>query len=338
MFSPVSAITRQATYKEGEPLNILTCCTHEAYETNLAKTGHNFYAWQGENIKQWNTKYRPVPDNYHILDRSLGTKQIPMELDIDLVLSQNKFGQYSVLSRIARMLHLPLISLEHTLPFPGWPQERTRQIASMAGQLNVFISDFSKEEWGYKDVESAKTIKHCIDSSAFYNMNIPRNNKVITVNNDFINRDWCLGFRIWQETVSGLDYSVYGDTEGLSSTLDQNGLFAAFNTHKVYLNTTTFSPLPTAMCEAMACGCVPVSLKNCMIPEVIEHGVNGFMAENPNELRMYCQKLLDEPELYQKMSEKSISTIVNNLSVDRFCSEWNESFHMVRKSDVGAIL
>src|SRR3990172_12173760 len=116
--SPVSAITRAATRRPDEKLNILTWPTHERYETNLAKTGHNFFSYQGQEFKSWNTQYAPVPDNYRLLDGTLGAKQVPLDIDFDLILSQNKWGQFQVGYQLSKQLHLPLISLEHTLPIP----------------------------------------------------------------------------------------------------------------------------------------------------------------------------------------------------------------------------
>jgi hypothetical protein len=65
---------------EDEPLNILTFTTHERYEHNLCRTGHNFYALNVGG-KTWDTDYSPIPDNYHIIN------EIPEYLNIDLVLS-----------------------------------------------------------------------------------------------------------------------------------------------------------------------------------------------------------------------------------------------------------
>ena len=47
-----------------EKLNILTLATHERYEENLCKTGHNFYSLKYG--KEWDTTYSQVPQNYHL--------------------------------------------------------------------------------------------------------------------------------------------------------------------------------------------------------------------------------------------------------------------------------
>ena len=50
-----------------EKLNILTLATHERYEENLCKTGHNFYSLKYG--KEWDTTYSQVPQNYHIINQ-----------------------------------------------------------------------------------------------------------------------------------------------------------------------------------------------------------------------------------------------------------------------------
>ena len=112
----VQSITRRATRKDDEPLNILTFPTHERYQTNIAETGHNFYMWRGGGIKPWRLDYSPIPKGHVLLNPEKENNQIPDYIDIDLVLSQNKFGQFQIAKQIAKQLECPLISLEHTLP------------------------------------------------------------------------------------------------------------------------------------------------------------------------------------------------------------------------------
>ena len=58
---PPSVETRNIISKVGEETKdkytILTFPTHERYETNLSKTGHDFYAFRSEGLKDWNTDY-----------------------------------------------------------------------------------------------------------------------------------------------------------------------------------------------------------------------------------------------------------------------------------------
>lgn len=55
--------------------------------------------------------------------------------------------------------------------------------------------------------------------------------------------------------------------------------------------------------EAMAAGCVPVVINKGGQPEIVEHGVNGFVWETLDELRDYTTRLINDDALRAKMSE-----------------------------------
>jgi glycosyltransferase involved in cell wall biosynthesis len=46
-----------------------------------------------------------------------------------------------------------------------------------------------------------------------------------------------------------------------------------------------------AAIEAMACGTPVVAMARGAMPEIIEHGVNGFLAKNVTEFRKYMQQI-----------------------------------------------
>lgn len=55
--------------------------------------------------------------------------------------------------------------------------------------------------------------------------------------------------------------------------------------------------------EAMAAGCVPVVINKGGQPEIVEHGVSGFVWETLDELRDYTTRLINDDALRAKMSE-----------------------------------
>lgn len=333
-FSPMTSILRQTKDRRGEPLNILTFPTHERYETNLAKTGHNFYAIQADGIKDWKTTYAPVPDNYVLLDKKLGDRQIPSWLDVDIILSQNKFGQFQIAHQLARELHLPLVSLEHTLPAPQWPAEQAQQMNIMRGNINVFISDFSIGQWKFDEVENVRVVRHCVDSEVFKpeEFSNSRENRIISVVNDWIGRDWCCNFQGWTRVTKDLPVFPVGDTKGFSNPAkDVPELVSMYANSRIFINTSTISPVPSALLEAMSCGCACVTTATCMIPEIIENGVNGFITNDEKEMREYLELLLRDEDLATRLGEAARQTILDKFGVDRFVSEWNEVFYQAQQ-------
>lgn len=330
--NPISSIIRQATRQSGEKLNILTGCTHEAYESGLATSNHVFYALRKVNqIKDWNCKYRKVPSNYILLPCTEEQGYIPNYVQFDLVLSQNKFSQFQTLAPIAKQLHLPLISLEHTLPPPGYSNEQAEIFNNMRGDINVFISKFSLGRWNWDNRGDTYVIHHGVDSDLFKpDDRIKKNEVVLQVVNDFINRDWCCGYQLWQKLTQNLPIKLVGDTPGLSVPASSTeNLIKEYQSSQVYLNTSTVSPIPTSLLEAMACGMACISTSTCMIPEIIEDGVNGFISNDETILRTRIELLLSNSALVRKFGEKARQTIIEKFSLDRFVKEWNNVFYGV---------
>ena len=120
---------------------------------------------------------------------------------------------------------------------------------------------------------------------------------------------------------------VIGDTPGLSKQSESvEDLVTEYQKSQVFLNTSTLSPIPMALLEAMSCGCGIVTTETCMIPEIVEHGVNGLMSNNEEELREYTQQLLNDAELSKKLGEEARKTIKEKLSEQKFIDNWNKIF------------
>lgn len=315
-----------ANSSKPEKYNILTFPTHERYETQLAKTGHNFYSFSLESSKKWNREQIAPPSNYHIL---------PVEnpcdyLNYDFILVQSKFWQFQVAAQINQFLKLPVICLEHTLPTPQTiSPEQLKLMKTMLGDVNIFISDFSKNAWEIN--YNAKVIHHGIDTVTFAPIdNAEKKPHVLTVANDFMKRDYCLNYSGWKRVTSGIKTKVVGDTKGLSQPASSTEeLVSDYNECSVYFNSSTLSPIPTSLLEAMACGCAVVSTATCMIPEIIQNGVNGFISNDEEELKSYINKLLSDNDLRAKLGANARQTILQKFSEDKFITEWNKLFDFI---------
>lgn len=305
--------------------NILTFPTHERYETQLAKTGHNFYSFHLPNLKKWNVEQLPVPENYYILPE----QELCSYIKYDFILSQSKFWQFQVAIELNSRLNLPIISLEHTLPTPQTISEKNISLMkNMRGDVNVFISEFSKNAWEIN--MNAIVIHHGIDSETFKPLQTEKTNKILTVANDFVNRDYCLNYSGWKRVTNNLETRLVGDTKGLSvSASSTEDLVNEYNSCAVYFNSSTLSPIPTSLLEAMSCGCAVVSTATCMIPEIIENGVNGFISNDEQQLRSYIEMLLIDRDLANKIGQNARQTILDKFSESKFINNWNHIFEKV---------
>ena len=315
-----------------EKYNILTFDTHERYQSQLSKTGHNFYSFRYENCKEWDKSYAPLPDNYYVLPQN----SVISGLDIDFILSQSKFGQFQVASQVQNFLRVPILSLEHTLPIPGWPKEQLDMFKSMQGDVNVFISEYSVDKWRMSCPTTV--IHHSVDTNTFCPTETEKDTDVLSVVNEFANRDYCCNFSGWQRITSNFKEEVVDvvgkDSEQIPNVKGgtANGLedlVSRYNGCKVFLNTSTISPVPTSLLEAMACGCAVVTTSTCMIPEIMENGVNGFCSNDESQLVAYIKELLADENLRAKMGQQARETVLNKFSEEKFINNWNNTFDKV---------
>lgn len=303
-----------------KPYNILTFPTHERYESQLCKTGHNFYSMSIQNAKRWNVDQVSIPSNYFILPEN----QVCEYLNYDFILVQNRYWQYEIASRINNMLQIPIVVLEHSLPVDTKTQN-IDTLRSMVGNVNVFISEFSQKSWGIED--AAMVIHHGIDSNVFCRLNdIPREKYVLTVANDFIRRNYCLHYDLWQEITSNMPNRVIGDTPGLSkSASSTQELVKEYNKCGVYFNTST-TPIPMSLLEAMSCGCAIVTVDASMMSNIIVNGVNGFITNDKNQMTHYINELLNNEDLRNRLGSNARKTIIDLFSEARFIDQWNLVF------------
>lgn len=84
-----------------------------------------------------------------------------------------------------------------------------------------------------------------------------------------------------------------------------------------------------ATLEAMAAG-LPV-LGNVHATSPVEHGVSGFLSDDPLELRGYAQRLLADRSLAATMGEAARKTVATRFSVAQFRENFSRSIETARQ-------
>ncbi|OGL37407.1 hypothetical protein A3E49_00070 [Candidatus Saccharibacteria bacterium RIFCSPHIGHO2_12_FULL_49_19] len=81
-------------------------------------------------------------------------------------------------------------------------------------------------------------------------------------------------------------------------------------------------PFGMAVIEALACGTPVVAMKRGAMPEIIEHGVNGFLASTEAEFKNYMQQVdqIDPEACRQSVEEKFSVPVMAQAYLDRYRS------------------
>lgn len=316
----ISQITNKCFPKKS--LNILSSPIHERFQGLFKDLKHQFYLVHVPNGKTWDNTYGPLPKNHILIPQG---KELPLEIDIDVVLSQNKFDAANYFLPLAKHFNIPLIQLEHTAPMPQWTPNQLHMMKQIKGDVNVFITDWSRQKWGWSENE-CEIIYHGIDTDTFRNRPYTlKQDYILSVANMFRERNWCLGFDIWREVVKDLPHKHLGKDPGFSEPAKSiNDLVFHYNECGVFVNTATVSPIPMVVLEAMSCGACVVSLASCDVPKFIKHGYNGLLGNNAQELRALCQKALADKELRLTLGQNARKTIVEGYSLLKFTENWDK--------------
>jgi glycosyltransferase involved in cell wall biosynthesis len=84
-----------------------------------------------------------------------------------------------------------------------------------------------------------------------------------------------------------------------------------------------------ASLEAMAAGLPVIGNRHPTSP--IEHGVSGFLSDDPDELRKYAQMLLEDRDLAERMGQRARETVKERFSIKRFKEGFLRSIEIARQ-------
>lgn len=305
-------------------LNILCSPTHEGYQSNLAKTGHNFYMLSGHGLKKWDFYTRPLPQNHYIFEKDYNS--LNADVSFDLLLSQERHFQLPLFRHIHEKTGIPLIHLDHTEPKPEWNEKQFAAVTGPKAHKHVYITEHNRGSW--KD-PGGTVIPHGVDTAEFsgYSGELPVGLSVV---NFFPQRDVFCGWNIWNQIKGNgnIPVDLVGENPGLSKSAGSlQELISEYARHRFYLNTSILSPVPLSLLEAMACGCPAVSTAKQQIPSIIMNGKNGFISNDIGELIESCRFLINNKESAREMGEAGRKTIIEKFGMPAFIANWNKIFY-----------
>ena len=103
---------------------------------------------------------------------------------------------------------------------------------------------------------------------------------------------------------------------------DRSGLVAAYQSCDILLFPTRLEGFGIAPAEAMACGRPVVSTNTAALPEVVDHGQNGFLCPR-NDVAAYAERVVElgeDPELRRRFGEHGRAKVVRCFGYDQLAA------------------
>jgi len=137
------------------------------------------------------------------------------------------------------------------------------------------------------------------------------------------------------KAFAGLPVHLVGhnpDMQEVTASNNWGHLKELLQSHRFYIHTADpklEDGYNMACIEAMAAG-MPV-LSNQHPTSPVEHGVSGFLSDNPDELRRYATLLLQDRNLAIKMGREARNTVLKCFSMERFKKSFLNSIETARR-------
>ena len=194
----------------------------------------------------------------------------------------------------------------------------------LVGGHTVAISALKAKAWGFID----DIVENCVDVQEY----LPWSGDVasgLRIANQISSRKEILIWDFHEAAFKDVPVRLVGfnpDMPGVSPSRDWNDLKSILSSYRFFIHTAhpeLEDGYNSATLEAMAAGLPILGNKNSSSP--VEHGVSGFLSDDPQELRSYAQLLLQNKDLAGRMGEASRKKVAECFPAERFGTRFRRS-------------
>jgi hypothetical protein len=148
----------------------------------------------------------------------------------------------------------------------------------------------------------------------------------ITVVNGLAQRGRRLGLDVFLRARDRVPLDLVGmrsEDLGGRGEIPPPDLACALAPYRFYFHPVRYTSLGLSLCEAMTVGLPVVGLATTELPTIIEDGVNGFAATDPDRLIESMRALLADPGLARRIGTAGRVTAATRFSIHRFVRDWD---------------
>ena len=216
-------------------------------------------------------------------------------------------------------------ALEQQLPVPvGQFRETVAQFVDLTATHVVAVSRLKGRSWGFEN----DVVPFSADAADY----LPWQGDTargLRVSNHILRRPRILRWDFHQQAFGGLPVTLVGHNPGMDGVQPASHwgqLKQILSQHRFYIHTADpqlEDGYNMATLEAMAAG-LPV-LGNRHPTSPVEHGVSGFLSDDPAELRGYALRLLEDRALAERLGAAAREAVALRFSGARFQRDFSRS-------------
>ncbi len=289
---------------------------------------------RGRPQDSWDEKMRPLPPNGRPvrLDDALKRNE-PYACIVGHNLT-DLLDVKSIAGPRILVIHEALdgVAHEHRLAVPKEEFLATfAKFVNLTGTHVVAVSKLKGRSWGFDE--------DIVPSSAEPADYLPWSGNLrrgLRVANHISRRPRTLLWEFHQRAFDGLPITLVGrnaDMDGVLPADNWGHLKQIFSEHRFYIHTADpqlEDGYNMATLEAMAAG-LPV-LGNRHPTSPVEHGVSGWLSDDPAELRAHALRLLDDHDLAGRMGVAAQKVVAARFSLGQFQKRFRHSIERAQRS------
>jgi hypothetical protein len=316
-------------------MRLLVFNCHEAWVYQLGILGYGLdiiVGLEGRYTDGWDERMRPLPRNA----RLIGLREaLESGHSYHCVICHNISDLLDVKTLLAPRIMVLHTTLDGRLHEEGSRIGREKMRGLLSRYLTlvaahaVAVSPLKAASWGIKE----DIVPFGADPEDY----MPYCGKEplgIRISNEISKRKGVLMWNFHEEAFRDIPVRLVGhnhDMDGIEPARSWAHLKQMLSSHRFYVHTADpryEDGYNMATLEAMAAG-MPV-LGNRHPTSPVEHGVSGFLSDDPDKLRTYAMKLLEDRDLAARMGEEARTRVARRFSPAVFKQRFTHSIQLAR--------
>jgi hypothetical protein len=325
---------KQEAQSPEKTLLVFNC--HEPWVYQLGVLGYKLdiiIGLKGRYLKTWDEQMRPIPPNSRLITLPEAQQS---QTPYYCIITHNITDMLDIKHR-----HEPRLMVIHST-FEGRALEENSDVVpqdmkdslkkylKLIGGHAVAISTLKGKSWGVTD-----DITPCAVDVDDYLPYSGQKSSGLRICNFIESRKTILLWDFHEKAFDGIPVHLVGhnpNMPGVRATNSWDHLKRMLQSHRFYIHTANpelEDGYNMASLEAMAAG-MPI-LGNRHPTSPIEHGVSGFLSDDPAELRKYANMLLEDKILATMMGQEARKTVIDQFSMNKFKESFLKSIETARQ-------